>query len=121
MLKRFNFRDLDWVLLAVALALALVGVVEIYSTTAHSTLAGEYRKQLDWVIVGVVLALVISQFDYHQVVAHAPVLYLAALGALGAVLVLSHAVAKTHRWLSVGGQSLQVSELEKLIIIVAAA
>ncbi|HEV2382639.1 MAG TPA: rod shape-determining protein RodA [Terriglobia bacterium] len=121
MLKRFSFRDLDWLLLAVAAALAAVGVVEIYSTTLHSTLAGQYRKQLDWVILGVVLALVVSQLDYHQVVEHAPALYLTALAALGAVLVLSHAVARTHRWLTVGGQTLQVSELEKLIIIIAAA
>jgi rod shape determining protein RodA len=116
-----NFRDLDWLLLAVAVALAGIGVVEIYSTTLHSALAGEYRKQLDWTIVGVLVALVVSQLDYHQVVEHAPALYLAGLGTLGAVLVLGHAVARTHRWLSVGGQSLQVSELEKLVIIIAAA
>ena len=121
MLKRFNFRDLDWLLLLVAVALAGVGVVEIYSTTAHSVLAGEYKKQVDWVILGVLLALTVSQLDYRRVVEHAPALYLAALGALAGVLVLGHAVAKTHRWLTIGGQTLRVSELEKLIIIIAAA
>ncbi|HEY6291726.1 MAG TPA: rod shape-determining protein RodA [Terriglobia bacterium] len=121
MRKGFSFRDLDWLLLAVAVVLAGLGVVEIYSTTAHSVLSGEYRKQLDWVIVGVLAAFVVSQVDYHQVVEHAPALYLTSLGALAAVLGLGHAVAKTHRWLTIGGQSLQVSELVKLIIIVAAA
>ena len=119
--KGFSFRDLDWLLLLVAVGLAGLGVMQIYSTTAHSALAGEYRKQLDWVIVGVLAAVVTSQLDYHQVVEHAPALYLAGLGALGGVLVLGNTVARTHRWLSIGGQSLQVSELIKLVIIVGAA
>ncbi len=121
MRKSLSIRDLDWLLLLAALAIAGLGVVQIYSTTAHSALAGEYRKQLDWVIVGVLGALVASQIDYHHVVEHAPALYLAGLGALAVVLVLGSTVAKTHRWLSIGGQSLQVSELIKLVIIVAAA
>jgi rod shape determining protein RodA len=121
MLRGFSFRDLDWLLLGVGLGLATVGVVEIYSTTLHSPLAGEYRKQLEWVILGVVAALAVSQLDYHHVVEHAPALYALGLGALGAVLLLGHAVARTHRWLTIGGQSLQVSELVKLAIIAAAA
>ena len=116
-----SFRDLDWVLLSVAILLACIGVIEVYSTTAHSTLASEYRKQLEWVILGVLTALAVSQLDYHRVVEHAPALYFASILALGAVLVLGHAVAKTHRWLTIGGQSLQVSELVKLVIIVLAA
>lgn len=121
MRRTVSFRDLDWILLAVALAIAGVGVAEIYSTTAHSVLASEYKKQIEWVAVGVLAALLASQIDYHQVVEHAPALYLAGLVALVAVLVLGHSVAKTHRWLTVAGQTLQVSELVKLIIIVAAA
>jgi rod shape determining protein RodA len=116
-----SFRDLDWLLLGVAILLASVGVAEVYSTTAHSTLASEYRKQLEWVALGVLAALVVSQVDYRRVVEHAPVLYLASLAALGSVLVLGRAVARTHRWLTIGGQSLQVSELVKLVIIVSAA
>ena len=119
--KGFSFRDVDWVLLLVALALAALGVVQIYSTTAHSVLAGEYRKQLDWVVVGAFVALLTSQIDYHQVVQHAPVLYLTGLGALATVLAVGRTVAKTHRWLSIGGQTLQVSELIKLVIIVMVA
>jgi rod shape determining protein RodA len=121
MWKRLNFRDLDWLLLLIAVALGGVGVVEIYSTTMHSALAGESRKQLEWIVLGVALAVAVSQLDYHRVVEHAPLLYLGSLVALGAVLVLGRAVAKTHRWLTIGGQTLQVSELEKLIIIIAVA
>jgi rod shape determining protein RodA len=121
MRKSVNFRDVDWLLLLVASTLAGIGVVEIYSTTSHSALTGQYHKQLDWVVVGVLAALVVSQLDYHQLVEQAPAFYFASLFALLAVLVLGRAVAKTHRWITLGGQSLQVSELAKLIIIVAAA
>jgi len=119
--KGLNFRDLDWLLLLVASLIAGIGVVEIYSTTFHSPLAGQYHKQLDWVLVGIVAALVVSQLDYHRLVEQAPVLYFASLFALLAVLVLGRAVAKTHRWITLGGQTLQVSELVKLTIIVGAA
>ena len=121
MRQGINFRDLDWPLLLVAALIAGIGVVEIYSTTARSVLAGEYHKQLDWVVVGVIAALVVSQLDYHQFVEQAPALYFVSLFALLAVLVAGHAVAKTHRWITLGSQTLQVSELVKLTIIVAAA
>lgn len=121
MRKGFSFRDLDWLLLLVAFVIACLGVAQIYSTTAHSALAGEYRKQLDWVVLGVLAALAASQIDYHQVLEHAPLLYVAGLVALASVLALSSTVAKTHRWLSLGGQTLQVSELVKLVIIIGAA
>lgn len=121
MRKDFTFRDLDWLLLLVAVAIAGLGVVQIYSTTSHSVLAGEYRKQLDWILVGLLAALVTSQIDYHRVVEQAPTLYAVGIAALAGVLVLGSTVAKTHRWLSIGGQSLQVSELIKLVIIVGVA
>ena len=49
--KRFRLSDIDWFLLALAMALAIIGVVEIYSTTLHSPLAGQYKKQIYWLII----------------------------------------------------------------------
>jgi rod shape determining protein RodA len=121
MRKGVNLRDLDWVLLLVASVISAIGVVEIYSTTRHSPLAGQYHKQLDWAVVGILAALVVSQVDYHRLVEQAPAFYFISLFALLAVLVVGRAVAKTHRWITLGGQTLQVSELVKLTIIVAVA
>ena len=36
MSMRFRFRDIDWLLLGLAIAIAVIGIVEIYSTTVHS-------------------------------------------------------------------------------------
>jgi rod shape determining protein RodA len=121
MRKNLSFRDLDWMLLLVALLIAAIGVMEIYSTTAHSALASQYKKQIYWVVVGCLLAILVSRMDYHRLLEQVAALY--GLGILGllAVLVAGHRVAKTHRWLSVGGQTFQVSEMVKLVIILAVA
>jgi rod shape determining protein RodA len=119
--KPIRLRDFDWFLLAVALTIAGVGVLEIFSTTGHSALAGEYKRQIAWTLAGALVALVVSRFDYHAALDFAPWLYAATLAGLVVVLVAGHSVAKTHRWLSIGGLTFQVSEMAKLVIIVSVA
>ena len=55
--RRFRIGDIDWFLLGLALAIAAIGVVEIYSTTLHSPLAGQYKKQIYWLVLSCILAL----------------------------------------------------------------
>ena len=118
---RFKFRDIDWLLLAVAIAIAIIGVVEIYSTTEHSVLQGQYKKQIYWLILSVVLALVISHFDYHFLLEQTPWFYVLSVLVLGELLVAGHAIAKAKRWMRFGGLSFQVSEVVKLVIILSVA
>jgi len=119
--KGFRFRDIDWVLLGLAIAITLIGVVEIYSTTQHSVLQGQFKKQIYWLMFSVVLALVISHLDYHFLLEQTPWLYILSLLALGELLVAGHAIARTKRWMRFGGLTLQVSELVKLVIILCVA
>jgi len=119
--KGFRFRDIDWVLLGLAIAIALIGVVEIYSTTQHSVLQGQFKKQIYWLIISVVLALVISHLDYHFLLEQTPWLYVLSILALGELLVAGHAIARAKRWMRFGGLTLQVSELVKLVIILCVA
>jgi rod shape determining protein RodA len=121
MTKKFRFRDVDWLLLGVAIAIAIIGVVEIYSTTQHSVLQGQYRKQIYWLILSVVVALVISHFDYHFLLEQTPWLYVLSVLVLGELLVAGHAIARAKRWLQFGGLTFQVSELVKLVIILSVA
>jgi rod shape determining protein RodA len=113
--------DIDWFLLAISLAIALIGVVEIYSTTLHSPLAGQYRKQVYWLIISAVLALVVSRLDYHLIMEQTPWLYIVSVLLLAALLVVGRSIAGTRRWLTFGPVTLQVSELVKLIIILVVA
>jgi len=121
MKKTVRFRDLDWILLALALAIAAIGIAEIYSTTAHTTLAGQVKRQIYWVLIGSVLALVVSRFDYHRVIELIPWIYGACMLALGGLLVAGPAIAGAKRWIPIGGLTFQVSEIAKLVIILTVA
>src|SRR5215468_2160799 len=114
-------RDYDWWLLAILAAICTIGVVEIYSATHGSALAGMHMKQIRWILVGVVLMFVLSRLDYHAIMDQAPWLYIAGLMALIAVLAVGHTRFGAKRWIPVLGEFLQVSELVKLIIIVVLA
>ncbi len=116
--KTKSLRDLDWMLLGVAVLIAAIGVVEIYSTTAHTALAAQYKRQIYWVLLGLLLALIISQFDYHLVLEQTPWLYVLGVAGLAALLIGGGSVAHARRWLHLGGgMTFQVSEMVKLVII----
>ena len=120
--KPSSFRDVDWLLLVVAVIIAAIGVVEIYSTTAHTALSAEYKRQMYWILLGIIIALAVSQFDYHLILEQTPWLYILSILALGALLVGGRSIAGTRRWLRLGGGvTFQVSELVKLVIILAVA
>ncbi len=121
MRKLFRLNDVDWFLLALALLIAAIGVVEIYSTTIHSPLAGQYKKQIYWIILSCILALVASRLNYQLVLEQTPWLYIASVVALAGLLIAGHSIAGTRRWLQLGGMSFQVSEIAKLIIILVVA
>ena len=114
-------RDYDWWLIAILMAICALGVVEIYSATHGSSLAGMHIKQIRWLAVGFVLMFALSRLDYHLILDQAPVLYLIGVVALVAVLLVGHTRFGAKRWLPILGEFLQVSELVKLIIIIALA
>jgi rod shape determining protein RodA len=114
-------RDYDWWLLAILAAICALGVVEIYSATHGSALAGMHMKQVRWLVIGVVLMFALSRLDYHLILDQAFILYLIGLVALAAVLLFGHTRFGAKRWLPVLGEFLQVSELVKLIIIIVLA
>ena len=114
--------DIDWFLLGLALALAAVGVVEIFSTTHNApALAGQYKRQIYWIILSCLLALLASRVDYHMVLEQTLWLYCTSVLLLGGLLVAGHAIAGARRWLQLGPMSFQVSEIVKLIIILVVA
>src|SRR5580704_16670253 len=114
-------RDYDWWLLAILAAICALGVIEIYSATHGSSLAGMQNKQLRWLLIGFVLMFALSRLDYHLILDQAFSLYLIGVIALIAVLAFGHTRFGAKRWLPVLGEFLQVSELVKLIIIIALA
>src|SRR6266446_3974263 len=116
-----SINDYDWWLLATAFAICGIGVLEIWSATHASHLAGMHMHQMYWIALGVILMFLFSRVDYHTIMEQAPLLYLIAMVALVAVLAMGHTRFGAKRWLPILGGCLQVSELVKLIIIVVMA
>jgi rod shape determining protein RodA len=116
-----GIRDYDWPLLTIIFAICGVGLLEIWSATHASHLAGMEWRQVGWIGVGLLAMLLLSRLDYHSVLDKAPILYVIGLIALSAVLVVGHTRYGAKRWLPILGQFLQVSEIAKLIIIVTLA
>lgn len=122
MKDRPRVQDFDWPLLAIVAAITGIGVLEIYSSTHASGMAGIQWKQLMWVGLGIIGMLVISRINYHTLLDQAPVLYMIGIATLLIVLVIGHSHFGAKRWVALGGGvNLQVSELMKLIIIIVLA
>jgi len=121
MKKTASARDFDWWLLAIVFAICGIGVLEIYSATHGSRLAGMHWRQVWWVVLGVVCMLVVSRIDYHAILDQGPLLYLVGVAALMAVLAVGHTRFGAKRWISILGAFFQVSELVKLVIIIVLA
>ena len=111
-------RDYDWWLLAILVAICALGVIEIYSATHGSALAGMHAKQVRWIVLGAILMFVLSRIDYHLILDQAWILYLIGVLALVAVLLVGHTRFGAKRWIPILGEFLQVSEIVKLIIII---
>jgi rod shape determining protein RodA len=123
MREKAGIREYDWWLLAIAGAICLLGVVEIFSAThnIHGPGTAVYMKQVYWLGLGVLCMLIISRVNYHRVLEQAPVLYLIGIIALVAVLAVGQTRLGAKRWVHLMGESFQVSELFKLIIIIVLA
>src|SRR2546421_12283708 len=114
-------RDYDWWLLAILATICALGVLEIYSATHGSSLAGMHMKQVRWLAIGFIAMFVLSRLDYHLILDQAPILYLIGIVSLVAVLLFGHRRFGAQRWIPVLGEFFQVSELVKLIIIIVLA
>jgi rod shape determining protein RodA len=122
MKDRPRIQDWDWPLAAIITAISTLGVLEVYSSTHASGMAGMHWKQLMWIGIGLIGMFLISRIDYHTLMDQAPILYLFGLATLLVVLMIGHSRFGAKRWVALGGGvNLQVSELMKLIIIVVLA
>ena len=103
MKDRTHIHDFDWALLAIVFAICAMGMLEIYSSTHNSAMAGMHWRQAIWIGLGILGMLAISRLDYHTLLDQAPVLYLVGIVALLAVLAIGHSRFGARRWVSLGG------------------
>jgi len=122
-MRRFlSFRDFDWLLLGFVLVICALGVLEVYSTTFSTRLAGMHVRQIYWIVAGLGLMFLVSLVNYHSVLERSHWLWIASVLALVAVLVVGHKALGARRWIALpGGMHFQPSEWVKLVVILALA
>ena len=114
-------------LILVTLALVAFGLVMVYSaTSASATVGGSdpvyyLKRQGIYAALGIVVMIVLQRWDYRRLRLLSPVLVLASLALLAAVLVIGPAINGARRWISFGPAVFQPSELAKLAVAIWAA
>ena len=113
----------DWPLFVSAAAIAVIGVVNLYSATSAtaSALSEIYVQQIYWLTLGAGVAVLVAAIDYRYYERHAWVAYGAGIVLLLLVFLVGRQVRGSTRWIPLGGFSLQPSELMKIFLIIALA
>lgn len=117
-----SIKDLDWLLLLVALFICALGILQIYSATHATKWANAWWKQVIYVVLGLALMWLISNIDYHTLLGQVPVFYAVTIVLLITVLLIGTKVFGSRRWIPLFmGFHFQVSEFAKLVIILLVA
>ena len=115
-------KDFDWFIFLLAIAISIVGVVEIHSATHYDRAENFYLKQVYRIIIGLVLMVIAISIDYHTLAENVPYLYVAGILSLLSVLVLGRKISGSKSWISLGGFfEFQPSELVKVVVVLALA
>ena len=116
-MDRRLFPHIDWPLLGAVLVLAFIGLMTIYSVTWNiraNQPGGEFWRQAYALPVAVVALVVCLLIDYRTLVQRAPLIFIAILLSLVAVLLFGAVVKGSRRWIDVGVGTLQPSEFARL-------
>jgi rod shape determining protein RodA len=127
---RITFRSgaqIDMPLLLGIVAVASMGVVNLYSATSvflggkRAALADIYVSQVYWFVVGGLLGMFVAAIDYRHLERLAYFFYAAGIAALGLVFVLGADIRGAARWIQIGSFNFQPSEFMKILLILVVA
>ena len=122
MIRHYSARDFDWVLLGMTMALTVLGLMEIYSSTRNTPWQEAHVRQIVWIGLGLILLWVFAAIDYNILIHHAPAFYAIGVALLLLIAVLGQVGGGARRWLPLpGGATLQVSEFVKVMLVLLMA
>lgn len=113
----------DWPLFISIAALAVIGVINLYSATsvARGTHSEDYIQQIYWLVGGGILATVAAAVDYRHYERLGYGLYAGGVVLLLLVFILGREIRGSSRWIYIGSYSFQPSEFMKLFLVIALA
>lgn len=122
--ERRPFRHVDPVLIGAVLALVLIGLFAIYSSTRQSLAVidadpGRYvKRQVSFFALGAIVVMAAASFDYRFLKVYAGIVYASSLVLLVLVRTpIGSNVRGSQRWFELFGFQLAPSELAKLAVI----
>jgi rod shape determining protein RodA len=124
MFDRRLVQNFDWILLLLLVVIAATSLINLYSATyglGRGGVSQVFTKQFYWFLIGFGVFVVMTLFDYHRLEQLAYPAYFFSIGLLVLVLVVGAITSGSQRWISLGGVSLQPSELAKFAVIIALA
>lgn len=110
----------DWVLLVLVVAITGVGLAVLYSISRTGTEDYAYKQAL-WLMIGLVSGVVLAYRDYNRLRSAVPILYVANILLLAAIIVVGFSALGAQRWISIAGMRFQPSEFAKIAIIITLA
>ncbi len=119
-----RFRDnFDWVLFVTASALAMIGVINLYSATsvARAPLNEVYLQQIYWLVGGGLFSAFVASVDYRHYERYGYFLYGFGIVTLVLVFILGREVNGSSRWIYLGPIGFQPSEFVKIFLVLALA
>ncbi len=116
-----RLKNLDWILIIVALFLFTIGILIIYSTTSPTSGFTETRNQIIYGLLGFFLMLLFAFLDYRTFKSLTHILYILMIGLLLYVLILGRLAHGATRWIDLGFFQLQPSEISKVFLIIILA
>ena len=111
--------NIDWVLLALVLLLAAIGLATIYSATfdpATQQAGPEFSRQILALVLGLVALAVCLRIDYRRLASYAALFYVGLVALLAGTLHLGVEASAARRWIDVGPFSVQPSEFSRMVI-----
>jgi rod shape determining protein RodA len=114
-------RDSYLTILIIALLIASLGVVSIYSSTYQKygkPWEDIYKRQILWIILGLISFALVSNLHYRRLWDWTFVLYAAAIFFLLLVLGLGLVRMGAQRWLKIAWFNFQPSEFTKLVTVI---
>lgn len=123
MFDRRLILNFDIVLFCTVLLICAAGVLNLNSicSSVGEATASFYYKQICWIVFGLLCIVCIININYTSIVRYGYHLHACAVFLLLLVLVIGKIKLGSQRWISIGGISLQPSELVKITFILALA
>jgi len=120
-IRHFPLRNIDKLLLFSAIALAVFGIIMIYSATRADVPSTYFlKRQVMYLLLSLAVMTLAAGFDYRKMMPYSKIFYGIVILLLMLVF-LFPASGGAHRWIPLWLFDLQPSELAKLAVIIMLA